>query len=171
MEGCCKCKSLTEVPRYLWCSLLHNLQSGIWAYQAFCSNINTICKIYKICYSTPPPARSLYTTMGPAGKCASDLRIADNKVAVFPPDSRINIPKLNGAGAGCGCNMRGPCGCSISLLPLSAGSWAGSSALFNTYNMQKNMPDMQNIHSLLFISAEDAKSYIIWISKWALPPG
>ena len=44
-----------------------------------------------------PPARSLYTTMGPGGtrSCASASRMTDSKEVVFPPELRINEAKSN----------------------------------------------------------------------------
>ncbi len=68
-------------------------------------NICAICKRCKICAIckifnlAAPPARSLYTTMGPDGRYASASRIVANNVVVFPPDRRIKAAKSNGVGA------------------------------------------------------------------------
>ena len=42
-----------------------------------------------------PPARSLYTTMGPGGSCASASRMTASMEVVFPPERRINEAKSN----------------------------------------------------------------------------
>ena len=83
--------------------------------------ICTICTIYNL---TAPPARSLYTWMGPGGRYASASRIEANNALVFPPDRRMIARKSNGCRAGGCCRMGGPFwGCrSSSALPPSAGS-------------------------------------------------
>ena len=56
-----------------------------------------------------PPARSLYTWMGPGGRYASASHIeANNDVVVFPPDRRMIAGKSNGGRAGGCCRMGGP---------------------------------------------------------------
>ncbi len=57
--------------------LVHNMQNMYYM---------QICKIFNL---APPPPRSLYTLMGPIGRCLSAFCIADNKAVVFPPDSCI----------------------------------------------------------------------------------
>ena len=77
-------------------------------------NICAICKICKICAIckifnlAAPPARSLYSPMGPDGRYASAFRIVANNVVVFPPELRIKAAKSNGVGAGGLCGMGGP---------------------------------------------------------------
>ncbi len=60
-------------------------------------NICAICRIFNL---AAPPARSLYTTMGPGCRYASAPRIVANNVVLFPPERRIKAAKSNGGGAG-----------------------------------------------------------------------
>ena len=107
------------------------------------NSILNMFKMQNMLNLTAPPARSLYTIIGPGGKCASASRIVDNRVVIFPPDLRIKESKSNGLGAGpgcCGCKLDGPiCGC-MSMSGGSSGCNGGSSSsLESSYPAEQNL--------------------------------
>ena len=132
-------------------------------------NICSICWICKMCNLIEPPARSLYTTIGPGGSWASTSRITENMEFILPPERRIKSEKSNDGGGcldmGC-CTIGCPVGGILSLSGLSSCSCGSSSSSLESsypvnridvimefilrkaeYHMQ-NMQNMQNMTNM-----------------------
>jgi hypothetical protein len=84
-----------------------------------------------MCNLIEPPARSLYTTIGPGGRRASTSRITENMEFILPPERRIKSEKSNDGGGcldmGC-CTIGCPVGGILSLSGLSSCSCGSSSS-------------------------------------------